>query len=103
MIGVPAAADIGGLRLRLAHLGDLGMAAVRREIIVDVDRAPAPREGDVILGRQLLIANEQHAAIEYRRLERIDPGIVERLEIDARCFGAAMIGDRLDVHFPSPC
>ena len=61
MVGVPAAADVGLLVRLLAHLGDHRIAVDRFEEAVDVDRAPALGEGDVLLGRDVLVAEEDDA------------------------------------------
>ena len=63
MIGVPAAANIGELILFLPHLRDLRILAIGGEEAVDVDLAPAPRERNMLLGRQLLVAKEDHPIV----------------------------------------
>ena len=61
VVGVPAAADIGCLLRLLAHLGDLRIAVDRGEEAVDVDRRQARGEGDMLLRRQRLVAEEDDA------------------------------------------
>ena len=58
---MPVAADVVLLLGLLAHLGDHRIALDRREEAVDVDGAPALGEGDVLLGRKLLVAEEDDA------------------------------------------
>ena len=62
VIGVPAAADIVLVVRFFAHLCDRGVARNRREEAIDVDRTETLGEGDVLLRRERLIA-EEHDAI----------------------------------------
>jgi hypothetical protein len=89
VVGVPAAADIGLLLGLLAHFGDLGMALHGLEEAVDVDRRPAARELEVLLGRELLVAEEDDAMLGEGRLHLIPLAIAHRLDIDAQNLGAA--------------
>jgi hypothetical protein len=66
MIGVPAAADIASLLRLLADLGDRRMIGDMREEAVDVDRAKALGNRDVLLRRELLIAKEHDAVFAER-------------------------------------
>jgi hypothetical protein len=94
VVGVPAAADVGLLLLLLAHLGDFRIARRRHEELVDVDRSPAARERDVLLGRQLLVAKEDHAFVVEDAAKLVPLVIAEVLrQIDAEHFGAAAAGE----------
>ena len=57
---MPAAADVVFVVRLLQHLGDERVAVDRPEEAVDVDASPLAREGDVLLGGELLLAEEDH-------------------------------------------
>ena len=57
---MPTAPDVVLVVRVLPHLGDERMAVDGPEEAVDVDVAPLSREGDVPLGRQVLLAEEDH-------------------------------------------
>jgi len=61
--GLPAIADVAALLRLLAHLGDLRIAGHGGEEAVDIDAANAASEGEVLLRRQPLVAEEDHAAL----------------------------------------
>ena len=63
VVGVPAAADVGLLLRLLAHLGDFRIAVNGGEEPIDVDRRPAARELDMLLGRERLVAEEDDAMV----------------------------------------
>ena len=86
---MPGGADIVLLMGFLADFGDLGMAVHGAEEAVDIDRAPDPGEGDMLLGRQRLAAKEDDAvpvkgAADVRDLGRRQGP----RQIDAVNFGA---------------
>ena len=72
VIGVPAAADVGGLVGFFEHLGDLGMSVDGVEETVDVDVAESTGERLVLVRRELLISEEQHAVLGPRVDELTD-------------------------------
>ncbi len=84
MIGVPAAADVELLIGLLANLGDLRVAGVRLEELVDVDGTPALGEGDVLLGRDALIAKEDHAELPVRIPDALPVAVRQLCQIDAQ-------------------
>jgi hypothetical protein len=57
VVGVPAAADVGGLLGGLLDLGDHRIAGGRGEEAVDVDRRDPLGQGDMLLGRDRLAAD----------------------------------------------
>ena len=89
MVGVPAAADIDHLFLLLPHLGNLRVPAVGREELVDVDIAPAPREGDVLFRRQFLVAEEDHAIVAIGGADRLHVAVRGAGDVDTQHLGAA--------------
>jgi hypothetical protein len=98
VVGVPAAADVGLLLGLLAHLGDLRIARHRLEEPVDVDRRPAPREFHVLLGRELLVTEEDDAMLGEGRLNLVPLAIAHRLDVDAQNLGAAAAGELADLY-----
>ena len=69
---MPAAADIGGLVFRLADNRDFGMRIGQREIVVDVDSAPAPGKRNMVFGRKRLIAKDRHPMGMNKIADRIE-------------------------------
>src|SRR6516225_9513840 len=63
LIGMPAAADVGGLRWLLPHFRNLRVARNGLEKAVDVDSAHRFGKRDVLRGRQILIAEEDDAVL----------------------------------------
>ena len=69
--------------------------AIARQRIVPVELAEAAAEGDVLLARDLLVAEQQDAALEEGAMDLVELGVAERLgEIDALDFGAERVGQR---------
>jgi len=98
VVGVPAATDVGLLLRLLPDFGDLRMAGHGLEEAVDVDLPEPLGEGDVLLGRQRLVAEEDDAVFVQRAAQFVDARLVERFgEIDAEDFGAQRAGRRRDV------
>ena len=97
VVGMPAAADIARLLRLLAHLGDHRMAGHGREEPVDVDRAEALGDGDVLLRRQLLVAEEDDAVCS-EGVPDFGEGLVDdrRRQIDPADFGPDMPRHRFD-------
>ena len=58
---MPAAADVVFVVRLLQHLGDERVAVDRLEEAVDVDASPLARKGDVLLGAERLVAEEDHS------------------------------------------
>ena len=66
-----------------------------RVVRVDEDLAEAAGEGLVLLGVDLLVAEEDHAVLVERLADFGDDAVVEILgDIDAADLGAACAGDR---------
>jgi len=63
---MPPIADILALLRFLAHLGDRRIAGDGGEEPVDVDAAEAPGKAEVLLRRQLLVAEENDAVLAKR-------------------------------------
>ena len=62
---------------------------VARQAVVPVELAEAAAEGDVLLARDLLVAEQQDAALEEGAVDPVELGVAERLgEIDALDLGA---------------
>jgi hypothetical protein len=93
VVGVPAAADVGLLLGLFAHLGDLGIALHRGEEAVDVDRRPAPGELDMLLGRELLVAEEDDAMLGEGVLYLAPLPIAHRRHVDVEQLGPAAAGE----------
>ena len=107
VVGVPEIADVLLALGLLAHFGDLRIARDGREEPVDVDRRPTLRELDMLLGRQLLVAEEDHAVLHEGLLDFVPLPIAHRLEVDAGNLRAAATReladfDRLVRHGRSP-
>ena len=95
----------GVLRRRLlaALLGDVGDqqqlgivgVTIPRQGVVPVELAEAAAEGDVLLARNLLVAEQQDAAFQELRMDLVEFVVAERLgEIDALDLGAERVGQR---------
>ena len=63
VVGVPAIADVLLLLWLLTHFGDHRIAGHRRKEAVDVDAAKAAGKAEVLLRRQLLVAEENDAVL----------------------------------------
>jgi hypothetical protein len=59
------------------------------EEAIDVDRCPAPRELQMLLGREPLLAEEDDAVLDEGRLNLVPLTVAHGFEIDAQHFGAA--------------
>ncbi len=81
---MPATAEGVGVRLRLDQLQDLGMVVEPLHVGMQVDAAPAPGEGEELLRRQVLAAEEDHLMLE----ERLVDFAVERVGQRLRQVGA---------------
>jgi hypothetical protein len=69
------------------------VAAIGREVVVDVDRAPAAGEGDMVLRGQVLVADEEDAMFGERGLDGRHAGVVEGAQVDAEGLDTAMFGE----------
>lgn len=101
----PKSPDViaGSLRL-LAHLGDHWIARDRREEAVDVDRPEAFGEGDVLLRRQLLIAEEHDSVLPQDATGLGDGRARDRArQIDAGDLAADIPRNRRDREFSHHC
>ena len=78
VIGMPFATDVLLVAGFLAHLGDHRMAVDRAEEAVDVDLAELLGEGHVLLGRQLLVAEEDHPVVDERLADLGDDAAAHR-------------------------
>ena len=99
MIGVPLVADVLLLVGFLADLGDLRVTVDGREEPVDVDVAEAARGGHVLLGREVLIADHDHAALVESRPDAVECLVVDTgREVDAEYLGSQRSRDRPNIH-----
>ena len=89
---MPTTADVGLLRLLLTHLGNLGILLVGGEELVDVDFAPAARKGDMLFGRQILIAEEDDPVIDIGLTHGLHLAVTKIVEINAKHFDATIGG-----------
>ena len=84
MVGVPAATDIAGLLRLLADLGDRRIIGHMRKEAVDVDRPKALGHRNVLLRREVLVAEEHDAVFAERAADLAERLVADRLpEIDA--------------------
>ena len=96
---MPLVADVSLLARLLAHFGDLGMAIDGSEEAIDVDLAEAPRGRDMLLGREVLIADHDDAVPVEGRADAIECCVVDAgREVDAENLGAQRPRDRPDFH-----
>ena len=69
--------------------------AVTRQRVVIVEFAEAAAEGDVLLARDLLVAEQQDALVEEGAMDLVELGVAERLgEVDVRNLGTEGMGKR---------
>src|SRR5258708_4512133 len=78
------------------------MRRVLRKELVDHDRAESSCESDVVLGRELLIDEEQHAVLEERLPELVFLDVRETRQIDAPHQSATSAGISVDFHRLEP-
>src|SRR5215471_3326169 len=65
------------------QLGIVGMA-VARQVVVPIELAETAAEGDVLLARDLLVAEQQDAALQEGAVDLVELGVAEGLgEVDA--------------------
>ena len=96
---MPVAADIGLLVGGLADHGDLGMFVGQREIVVDVDPAPALGEGDVRFRCEIVLPAKQcHAVLVDCRADRIERIALGLAQSDACDLHPALRGQRHHLH-----
>ena len=98
MVGVPRPADIGHLVGLLADDRDLGILVLQGEVVVDVDPAPTLGKGDVIFGRELLVAKHRDAMFVDRLPDRIHLRVAARCERNAGNFDPAFRPHRRHLH-----
>ena len=71
--------------------------AVAWQRFVAIELAEAAAEGDVLLARDLLVAEQQDAALEEGAVDLVELGVAERLgEIDALDLGAQGMAQRTE-------
>ena len=69
--------------------------AVAGQRVVGVELAEAAAEGDVLLARDLLVAEQQDALVEEGAVDLVELGVAQRLgEINACNLGAEGMGKR---------
>ena len=95
MIGMPAIADIALLLRLLAHFRDHRKARHGSEEAIDVDVAEAAGESDVLLRRQLLVAEEHNPILAQSSPDHGQLGLVGGCrEIDPGDLGADRARER---------
>ena len=100
VIGVPAAADVDLLVGFLQDLGDLRVALHRVEEAVDVDRAEALGEGDVVFGFELLAAKEDDPVFAEGAFDGAERVVVDLAQVDSVNLGAHSGARMRDFHDP---
>lgn len=96
-VGVPAAAKVYLLGGLLDDLEDLRVARHALHIGMDVERAPALAEGDVLVGREGLVAEEDDVVLEEGLVDVVELRVGERLrQVHAFDLGAEMGREGLD-------
>ena len=71
--------------------------AVARQVVVAVEFAEAAAEGDVLLARDVLLAEQQDAALQEGAVDLVELGVAERLgKVDALDFGAQGMAQRTE-------
>lgn len=80
---MPAATDVLPLLRLLQRMGNLRIALHQLEESVYIDGSETLRKGDVIVRRELLIAQHDHAVLETVRI-RSHPGCVRRYPLFVR-------------------
>ena len=96
LVGVPDLAERLGVALLLDDLEDVGVLvhALHEGVMVDV--AEALGEGELLLGRDRLLAEEDDEMLEPGRLDLLERRVVQLAEVDAADFRAERSGDGLD-------
>ena len=94
---MPTAADICFLLLLFQHQRDFRIALMREEEAVDVDRAEAAGEGDVIVFGQRLIAEEDDAVIGIGLPDRVKLSLRKPADVDTGYFCACAV-EGCDLH-----
>ena len=105
---MPGPASIG-IADRLAVLDDVGehqdLAVARQRELrarADLEVAEPAREGDVLLGGELLVAEHQDRVPVVGVLDLLERAVGESGDIDAFDFRADMLAQRLDLHSVLP-
>jgi hypothetical protein len=80
----------------LDDLDDLGVVGQAAEIGVRMRLVPASREGQLLVGREVLVAEIDHAMVKHRPVDRREGGVVETSDIDALDLGAKRARERED-------
>jgi len=68
----------------------------------EVAGAPATAEGDLLLGRELLIAEDEYEVIWKGGLHLFEVGVIEICEVDTADFGAETSRERLRINRHGP-
>jgi len=91
VVGVPAAADVARLLRLLPDLGDHWIAGDGGEKAVDVNRRKPLGKRDMLLRRELLVAEKDDAVLPEGAADLGENSVVDRPgEIDATYLGADM-------------
>lgn len=99
---MPHAAEVHRLVFQLGDVDDLRETLDALDERIFDRRAEAAGQRKEALGRQVLVAEEDHQVVEQRLADRPDRGIRQVLgQVHAAKFGAKRTGDRLDLegHF----
>src|SRR5580704_15157058 len=88
-IGVPAAAEIARLVFLLTDFEDLLVVGHTLDEFMDLQLAEAAAEGEVLVGGQVLVAEEDHLVVGERVADFADRRVIELLrQVDAGDLGA---------------
>jgi len=94
---MPAAADVSDLVRLLAHFGDHRIAGDGGEEAVDVDRRKALGKGDMLLRRQLLVVEKDHAILAEGAADLGECAVRQRrCEVEAANLSADIARNRID-------
>ena len=90
------------LTLRIAEVGHLQDLRMARQLEVaqhmDLQGPPAPAEGDVLRGRDALVAEDQDVVVQVRAVQSREVGVVQRpRQVEPQHLGAKRRVEGLDL------
>ena len=103
LVGVPDLPECSGVTLLLDDFEDLGMLVHAFHERVMVDFAETPSKGDLLLGREGLVAEKDHKMLEPGGLYFPERFIIQLTQVDAGDFSAERSCDRLGFDPPVGC
>jgi hypothetical protein len=100
---VPDLPECSGVTLLLDDFEDLGMLVHAFHERVIMDLAETFRKGDLLLGREGLVAEKDHKMLEPGGLYFPERFIIQGTQVDVGNFSAERSRDRLDFDLPIEC